>query len=151
MRETISCVHIPIHHPWRERKDIYRYVCMYVCYGTKKKSWRGRTAQKQNAQFQWNLRVLKLRDREAMDDQPSIIPRRGRREREDLVRSSSLSSPPWAMLMCAYFFFFLSLYPTLTLAQETESDLFTLYNTTCGGDSVKWHFSFPSKQSNIVQ
>ena len=84
-----------------------------------------------------------------MDDQPSIIPRRGRREREDLVRSSSLSSPPWAMLMCAYFFFFLSLYPTLTLAQETESDLFTLYNTTCGGDSVNDTSVFQANKATL--
>ena len=74
---------------------------------------------------------------------------RGRREREDLVRSSSLSGSPWAMLMCAYFFFFLSLYPTLTLAQETESDLFTLYNTTCGGDSIQDNSAFTSNQATV--
>ena len=83
-----------------------------------------------------------------MDDQPSIIPRRGRREREDLVRSSSLSSPPWAMLMCAYFFFFHS-FLTLSVAQETEPDLFTPYNNSCGGDSVQDTSAFQANKVTL--
>ena len=110
-------------------------------------------------------RNLKLT--EAMD--PSITLRRStrstrrrrRRERRDRGRKdllcSSSSTPPWIRVTSTYFFFFFfffffhSLYPTLTLAQETESDLFTLYNTTCGGDPVQDASAFTSNKANVLQ
>ena len=86
-----------------------------------------------------------------MDDQPSIMPRRGRIERKDLVGSSSSSSPPWTMLMSAYFFFFFFFHSFLTLsvAQETEPDLFTPYNNSCGGDSVQDTSAFQANKVTL--
>ena len=70
----------------------------------------------------------------------------------DLVCYSSSSGPPWTMLMCAYFFFFFHSFLTLSLnAQETESDLFTPYNTTCGGDPVQVTSAFTSNKANVLQ
>ena len=87
-----------------------------------------------------------------MDDHPSIILRRGRRDRMDLVCYSSSSGPPWTMLMCAYFFFFFfpSLYPTLSVAQETEPDLFIPYNNSCGGDPVQDTSAFQANKVTLL-
>ena len=106
-------------------------------------------------------RNLKLT--EAMD--PSITLRRssrssrrgrgGGRGRRDFLCCSSSSTPPWIRVTSTYFFFFFfsfffhSFYPTLTLAQETESDLFTLYNTTCGGDSVNDTSVFQANKATL--
>ena len=101
-------------------------------------------------------RYLKLT--EAMD--PSITLRRssrssrrgrgGGRGRRDFLCCSSSSTPPWIRVTSTYLsFFFHSFYPTLTLAQETESDLFTLYNTTCGGDSIQDNSAFTSNQATV--
>ena len=82
--------------------------------------------------------------REAID-QPLTL---RRTTRKHLLYSSS-STPPWTMLMCAYFFFFHS-FLTLSLAQETESDLFTVYNTTCGGDTVQDTSTFNSNKATLI-
>ena len=100
-------------------------------------------------------RNLKLT--EAMDPSITLRRRRRRRRRErgrkDLLCSSS-SNLPWIRVTSTYFFFFFffffhSLYPTLTLAQETEADLFTLYNNTCGGDSVQDSSAFTSNRAIV--
>ena len=94
--------------------------------------------------------VLNLR--EAMD-QPLTFRRRRRRRtrtRKCLLCSSSSSSPPWTMLMCAYIFFFFHAFLTLSVAQETESHLFTPYNTTCGGASVQGNSAFNSNKATLI-
>ena len=96
-----------------------------------------------------------------MDPSITLSRRRRRRERrenrgrgrKDLLCSSS-STPPWIRVTSTYYFFFSSfffhsLYPALTLAQETESDLFTLYNTTCGGDPIQVTSAFTSNRAIV--
>ena len=62
---------------------------------------------------------------------------------------SCSSTPPWIRVTSTYLsFFFHSFYPTLTLAQETESDLFTLYNTTCE-ETIQDTSAFTSNQATL--
>ena len=93
MRNNLMCSHTNTLS--MERKKRYN-IGMYVMVEKQKMKRQGRAGQprNKNAKLQWNYRVVKLRERDAMDDHPAIILSRGRRERKDLVCSSSSSVAP---------------------------------------------------------